>query len=164
MSNRTELSYYSFPQLFDVTNICLELSETTELYKTMKRNISYVVFKKNTQTVRGLSKHYLRVIFCCDLAIRSLIKITVMIPRKAAATLILKCSVQCCNVSSTTPQLLLSSITLALSIRAFRQSILRVDRVSSARSQTSGLLLILAQFLARHLRVKISHALREVTV
>lgn len=48
MLNRTELSYDSFPQLFDVTNICLELSETTELYKTMKRNISYVVFKKNT--------------------------------------------------------------------------------------------------------------------
>lgn len=43
MSNRTELSYYSFPQLFDVMNICLEVGETTELYKTMKRNISYVV-------------------------------------------------------------------------------------------------------------------------
>ena len=135
MSNRTELSYYSFPQLFDVMNICLEVGETTELHKTMKRNISYVVVTKTTQTVRGLSKHYLRVIFCCDLAIRSLIKITVMIPRKAAATLILKCYVQCCNVSSTTSQLLLSSITLALSIRAF------LDGVSSARSQTSGLYL-----------------------
>ena len=138
MSNRTELSYYSFSQLFDGMNICLEVSETTELYKTMKRKsvISHcVVITKTTQTIRGLSKHYLRVIFCCDLAIRSLIKISVMIPRKAAATLILKCSVQCCNVSSTTSQLLLSSITLALSIRAF------LDGVSSARSQTSGLYL-----------------------
>ena len=138
MSNRTELSYYSFSQLFDGMNICLEVSETTELYKTMKRKsvISHcVVITKTTQTIRGLSKHYLRVIFCCDLAIRSLIKIRVMIPRKAAATLILKCSVQCCNVSSTTSQLLLSSITLALSIRAF------LDGVSSARSQTSGLYL-----------------------
>ena len=48
MSNRTELSYYSFPQLFDVINICLEVGETTELYKTMKRNISYVVVTKTT--------------------------------------------------------------------------------------------------------------------
>lgn len=35
MSNRTELSYYSFPQLFDVMNICLEVSETNEYIKAI---------------------------------------------------------------------------------------------------------------------------------
>lgn len=35
MSNRTELSYYSFPQLFDVMNICLEVRETTEYIKAI---------------------------------------------------------------------------------------------------------------------------------
>ena len=35
MSNRTELSYYSFPQLFDVMSICLEVSETNEYIKAI---------------------------------------------------------------------------------------------------------------------------------
>lgn len=164
MSNRTELSYYSFPQLFDVMNICLEVSETNEYIKaiyTKQWNENLLIVCRcyknhldSTWFIKALLTCYILLWFgnpesdknhchdpeegCCY-------------PHLEMLCLVLQCFIYNLTIAS------VFNNTGSFDPCFPRRSIL--SAVANKR-----LILILAQFLARDLRVKISHALREVTV